>query len=65
MGESSKFTKFETLEIQSLKLAGCPQKQIISILNDELNLENLILLKESILFVLFESLRPINNLSVI
>ena len=34
MGESSKFPKSETLEIQILKLAGCLQKLIYSCLND-------------------------------
>ena len=34
MGESSKFPKSRTLEIQIFKLAGCLQKQMNSSLND-------------------------------
>ena len=41
MGESSKYPKSWTIEIQFLKLAGCLQKWIISSLNDKLCLDHL------------------------
>ena len=67
MGESSNFPKSWTFEIQTLKLVVGLQIINNFKFNGQLSLDELILNQRSFLFdlfVWFDSLRPINNLSV-